>query len=441
MTEKNHFSGEKYAENFENVGNSLPGSNLPWLNDLRKNAIAKFIEVGLPGPKVEEWRYSNLSILNAEAYGSSESKEGIEQQTTSFYEDAVLNNIEGSKVVFVDGFYNDALSNIIDKSGIKLKSLTDFMNEEPEQAKTLLSVKTEKNSLKDLNTAFMTDGLVLMIEENIKLAQPIQIIYISSVHSVEKAIRVRNLIQLAKNTEATIVETYIGPDNIKNWLQNVTEINIDENARLEIYQFQQEGTDSVYTSTASVKVAENAAFKHYSLNIGGSLSRTEIKPTLNGINGNVDLRGAFLARSGVSHDVFTHMKHMVPECNSNQIYRGVIDKGGKSAFQGKVYVAKDAQLTNADQSNKNLILDRSAEANSKPELLIYADDVKCSHGATVGELDENALFYLKSRGLDHKSAKSLLVEAFVAEVFEDINFEPIREKYLELARTWLNKGE
>jgi len=133
------------------------------------------------------------------------------------------------------------------------------------------------------------------------------------------------------------------------------------------------------------------------------------------------------------------MKHMFPEGTSDQIYRGVLDKGGKSSFQGKVYVAKDAQLTNADQSNKNLILDRNAEANSKPELLIYADDVKCSHGATVGELDAEALYYLKSRGLDQNAAKALLVEAFVAEVFEDIKLEPVRLKYLELALNWLSE--
>ena len=128
---------------------------------------------------------------------------------------------------------------------------------------------------------------------------------------------------------------------------------------------------------------------------------------------------------------------MVEQCDSEQNYRGVLAKGGKSAFQGKVYVAKDAQLTNANQSNKNLILERGAEANSKPELLIYADDVKCSHGATVGELDQEALFYLKTRGLDQAAAKALLVEAFIAEVYEDVVLEPVKCKYLDLARKWL----
>lgn len=441
MTEKNHFSGEKYAENFNAVGNLLPGSQIHWLNDLRKSAIEKFIEVGLPGPKVEEWKYSNLTILNSETYEVPTSKTGKGQVIASLYKESFLKDIDGTAVVFVDGYYSDDLSQANDQNGVRVQSLNEFIKKEPEKAKTILSAKTEKNSLKDLNTAFMTDGTVLIVEENIKLAKPIQIIHISSDHSVQKTIQARNVIQIEKNAEAAIVETFIGLDGIRNWLHNVTDINVEENATLEIYQFQREGTESVCTSFTSVRIDGNATFKHLSLNIGGKLSRTEIKPTLNGINGNVELRGAFLARENVSHDVFTHMKHMVPECNSNQIYRGVLDKGGKSAFQGKVYVAKDAQLTNADQSNKNLLLDRNAEANSKPELLIYADDVKCSHGATVGELDDNALFYLKSRGLDHKSAKSLLVEAFVAEVFEEITLEPVREKYLNLARNWLNEGE
>ena len=249
------------------------------------------------------------------------------------------------------------------------------------------------------------------------------------------------LIHIEKNASAQLIENYNGADDTNSWAQNVTTVKLDENASLEIYQFQDQGNETIHMSETLVDVSAEAQFKHYSLNIGAALSRTEIKPTLKGEKGKVELYGAFLARSGKAHDVFTHMKHMAPECDSNQIYRGVLDKGGKSAFQGKVYVAKDAQLTNADQSNKNLILDRNAEANSKPELLIYADDVKCSHGTTVGELDGEALFYLKSRGLDHLSAKALMVEAFVADVYQDIETQAVKEKYLALAREWLAENE
>jgi Fe-S cluster assembly protein SufD len=320
---------------------------------------------------------------------------------------------------------------------LTLLTLNEFVKVNSEEAKSLLKASDEDSAYANLNSALMIDGYVVLVNEDTKLSKPIQVIHVASDASNDKALRNKNLICLKENSFAQIIETFVGIDNTQNWQQDITKVTVAENANLEIYQIQDQGSETIHMGETHIDVQTSAKFKHYSLNLGGKISRTEIKPTLNGMNSNVELRGAFLARGGNTHDVFTHMKHMVPECDSDQVYRGVLDHGGKSAFQGKVYVAKDAQLTNADQSNKNLILDRNAEANSKPELLIYADDVKCSHGATVGELDKEALFYLSSRGLDQSAAKSLLVEAFVAEVYEDITIEEVRDRYLDLARAWL----
>jgi len=435
MAEKNHFDGINYANDFKSASGQLPGVDISWLNELRQKSINDFIKVGIPGPKVEEWKYSNLNVLKVDRF-----KTGLEKSSTG---DAVdgLSDIKGSKVVFIDGFYNDEQSKIINQPGVTLKSLTEFLRAEPERARALIEGQTQDNSLRNLNLALMTGGFVLIVDENVTLAEPIQIIHVVTGSAMDKSLRLRNLIHIEKNASAQLIENYNGADDTNSWAQNVTTVKLDENASLEIYQFQDQGNETIHMSETLVDVSAEAQFKHYSLNIGAALSRTEIKPTLKGEKGKVELYGAFLARSGKAHDVFTHMKHMAPECDSNQIYRGVLDKGGKSAFQGKVYVAKDAQLTNADQSNKNLILDRNAEANSKPELLIYADDVKCSHGTTVGELDGEALFYLKSRGLDHLSAKALMVEAFVADVYQDIETQAVKEKYLALAREWLAENE
>jgi Fe-S cluster assembly protein SufD len=176
------------------------------------------------------------------------------------------------------------------------------------------------------------------------------------------------------------------------------------------------------------------------LQLGAEINRTELINSFTGENAQIELRGAYLGRDKQSQDIFTRINHDQPNCQSNQLYRGVLDAGGKSAFQGKVIVARDAQKTNADQSNKNLLLSRKAEANAKPELLIYADDVKCSHGATVGELDPDQLFYLRSRGMDEVTAKGLLVEAFVAEVFDDIADENLRTAFKEKTARWLAHG-
>lgn len=434
MTAKNHLDGQKFKTQFDASGASLPGADLDWLAGLRQSAMSDFVQTGLPGPKVEAWKYTNLGSLNSGEYellaAAGEASDGI----TSF------ENFHGSKVVFTDGFYDKENSTVVNQDGVSLVSLNDYMHSDPDAAQKLFSTNVEQDSLRELNMALMTGGYVLLVDENIKLAEPIQIIHNATASAADKALRTKCFIDVREKSSAQIIEVFAGVKEQNYWRHHVTEAIVAEEAELEIYQIQQEGDQAIHTANTLVDVSKRANFKHYSLNIGGKISRTEIKPTLTGIKANSDLRGAFLGRNGNSHDVYTHMKHMKPEGTSDQIYRGVLDKGGKSAFQGKVYVAKDAQLTNADQSNKNLILDRNAEANSKPELLIYADDVKCSHGATVGELDGEALFYLKSRGLDQKAAKSLLVEAFVAEVFEDISIEPVRAKYLELARAWLDGG-
>ncbi len=439
MTEKNYIDGQNYADDFYVQASNLPGADVPWLNKLRQSSIAKFVEAGMPGPKVEEWKYCNLNVLKSGEYDALLNQEAKSEPVDDLFQKVILNDIKGSKVVFIDGYINSSLTEIKNQDGVTLMNLSQYIKAHSEKAEKLLSKSNGENSLRELNLALMTDGYVLNIAEGVKLAEPIQVIHISTASSSDKALRQRNFINIESGASAQIIESHIGNDDVNYWAHNVSDIVVAASASLEIYQFQTQGSEAIHMSENLVDVAQSARFEHYSLNIGSKLNRMEVKPTLNGLHGEVELRGAFLGRDGATHDVFTHMKHMVPECNSNQVYRGVLDKGGKSAFQGKVYVAKDAQLTNADQSNKNLLLDRNAEANSKPELLIYADDVKCSHGTTVGELDQEALFYMKSRGLDQNEAKALMVEAFVAEVYEDISLVAVKEKYLSLAREWLDE--
>lgn len=437
MNAKNHFSGEHLTSSYNDVKSYLPGAELDWLMNLRDGAMAKFLETGIPGPKVEEWKYTNLGLLKKDVYKNAAIPA---DDAGGSIEENFIDGVQGSKVVFIDGYLSTEKTNIQEQEGIFLESLMDLAKDNPDQAQELISSAKNNSTLASLNLAMMTGGYVLRVDSDVKLAEPIQVVHIATASDNLKSLRTINFIALERGASAQIIESFISRGEANGWRQNNTHISLAKNAKLEVYQYQTEDTQTLHMGETHIEVGSDADFKHFSLNIGGKMSRTEIKPTLIGKNGNVELRGAFLGREGASHDVFTHMKHMVPECESDQIYRGVLDKGGKSAFQGRVYVAKDAQLTNAEQSNKNLILDRSAEANSKPELLIYADDVKCAHGATVGELDQDALFYLKSRGLDQKAAKALLVEAFVSEVFDEIEIEAVRNKYLSHAHDWLEQG-
>ncbi|MBT5187130.1 MAG: hypothetical protein HOM01_10010, partial [Kordiimonadaceae bacterium] len=275
MTFKNHIDGQKYADDFKAHAAGLPGSDISWLNDLRRTSIAKFAEVGLPGPRVEEWKYCNLNVLKSGKFNVSSLIASDEGKITSLINEARLDDINGAKVVLVDGYYHSSMSNIDQQDGVTLTSLNGLFGADPEKAKALFSQTNDLNSLKELNTAFMTDGYVLLVEANVKLAEPIQIIHLSTTASNDKALRQRNFIQLEVGSTAQIIESFIGIDGVNCWSHNNTDVVIGQQASLEIYQFQNEGADTIHMAETIVDVAKGGDFKHYSLNIGAKLSRTE----------------------------------------------------------------------------------------------------------------------------------------------------------------------
>ena len=329
MALKNYIDGPQYPEDFKAINHLLPVSDTPWLNQVRKDALARFNKEGLPGPKVEEWRYTNLNILRSGVFGAIPVKSTEESGLSELIEKALLEGINGSVIVFHDGYYSDTLSKIIVEDNINLSDINSYLAKSPEKAKTLFADAIQENGLKSLNTAFMTGGVVISIDHDSKVSQPIQIIYLTTSASHEKATRYRNFIDMEKNSKAIIIETYIGANDVACLNHILTDIHINEGSQLEMYQFQTEGNETIHMSECSVQVSKGAIFKHYSLLTGGRLSSSEIKLTFTGSHADVRLCGAFLGRNGNSHDVFTHMKHMVPECVSNQIYRGVLDAGGK----------------------------------------------------------------------------------------------------------------
>ncbi len=427
-----HLENPEIGKRFEAVRSSLTGWDQAWLDQLRAEAMTRFETTGIPGPKVEEWKYTNLGFLANENFAIS-NKARQQTEIKTLFDRAHMENIDGPVVVFVNGHIYPALSSYPDGHGISFA----VFSENCQAFHPSLANIEYSSALNDLNRAMVTDGYSLEIAPDVVLAKPIQVIHIVTSATDMKLLPVRSQIIAGKKSKARIIETFIGAEGERYWSHMVSEVTLAAKAELSLVQFQLQGKQAIHMTELHTKVAEKANFSHISLQLGSEISRTELLNSFNGEFANVDLRGAYLGRIKQSHDIFTRINHDLPNCNSNQLYRGVLDEGGKSAFQGKVVVARDAQKTNADQSNKNLLLSRKAEANAKPELLIYADDVKCSHGATVGELDSNQLFYLRSRGLDEAAAKGLLVEAFVSEVFDDLDDEILRDKFKEKAAGWL----
>lgn len=429
-----HLHNPEIGKHFEGVRSSLTGADQPWLNDLRAGAMTRFTTTGIPGPKVEEWKYTNLGFLANENFAVVE-KADQSTEVKAFFDAAYMADIKGPVVVFVNGHIYPALSTYPNEEGVEFS----IFSENTAAFRVSLERSDAASSLNDLNRAMVTDGYRLEIAPGVQLSQPVQIIHIVTSGTDMKLIPVRAQIVAGKGTKARIIETFIGAENERYWGHMISETTLHDEADISLVQFQLQGKQAIHMTELHTTVAEKANFSHISLQLGAEISRTELITSFTGEFGQIDLRGAYLGRVKQSHDIYTRINHDQPNCQSNQLYRGVLDAGGKSAFQGKVVVARDAQKTNAHQSNKNLLLSRKAEANAKPELLIYADDVKCSHGATVGEMDANQLFYLRSRGLDEVAAKGLLVEAFVSEVFDNMDDEILRDAFKAKAAGWLDQ--
>ena len=433
MTLKLYLDNPEIEPGFEAVRASLPGADLPGLNMLRGDAMSRFVKSGIPGPKVEEWKYTNLNFLAKENFQPAAETVSSED-VKSLFDKAYMKDIAGPVVVFVNGHINTALSSYPDEKGLAFTVLS----ENAEVFQESLKESEKSGALNNLNQALVTDGYQMKIAAGTQLKQPVQIVHIATSSTDMKSLRTRVRIEAGENAKAEIIETFIGPEGIRYWSHMVSDINLAKGADVTIYQFQRQGKQAIHMTELHSSVSDQAKFSHISLQLGAEVSRTEIINSFTGEFAHVELRGAYLGRVKQSHDIFTRINHDTPNCQSNQLFRGVLDEGGTSAFQGKVVVARDAQKTNADQSNKNLLLSRKAEANCKPELLIYADDVKCTHGATVGELDSDHLFYLRSRGLDEVAAKGLLVEAFVSGVFDEIEDENLRTSFRDLTSDWLS---
>ncbi len=370
----------------------------------RAEAFDRFEGLGLPSVRDEAWRYTNLGGLAKKtprlAATDQSEKAGI------LLDKAALPDLGGARFVVVNGRLDQALSS----------TTTDVDGVVINQTAAPYPTDTAR-ALTALNKALSQDPLVIDIAPNVAVTTPITIVHVAAQNDDEAA-HPHVQLRLGKGATATVVFAFIGGDQAY-WVNAVLSADIGDNANLQTVILYDDGRQALNTNLLRVSQASHSRFRNTALLIGGKTQRHEVIVTVTGQGAETDLEGAALARAGQSQDIYTELNHTVPHGTSRQVFRNVADKGGAVAFQGRVVVAEGAQKTDASQSSRSLLLDRSAEANTKPELEIYADDVKCAHGATVGELDAEALFYLESRGIDQVTAKAMLVEAFVAATLEN----------------------
>lgn len=403
------------AENIKNKVESLSmGKNLTFE---QKESLANYLKKGLPTAKDEDWKYTPLAAMLQKDFGvaSYEEKAITKEQIQSF----IPNDLDASLFVFVDGFFNETLSD--NKEEIQVERIANSASN-PHYGKL---ADAKKCSLVSLNSVLVNSGSFIPISKT--LNKPIYLLHISTRKESETIINYRNLFVLDMLTEATIIESYLSLNGGSSFSNTVTEIVVNEGAKLNYIKIQEGNASSVLVNTTQIQQNKNSLCNTFTYCLGGHIVRNDLNMVLTGQNCEAHLYGLYLTNQNEHCDNHTFVDHASPNCYSNELYKGIM--GGKSngVFNGKIMVREDAQKTNAFQSNKNILLSDEAKMNSKPQLEIFADDVKCSHGATTGQLDEEAIFYMQSRGIGKEEAKILLTQAFAMEVLEQIPIEEMRD--------------
>lgn len=422
---------------YEAVEDELKSSSPAWLNALRVGGADEFRVTGLPGPKAEAWKYTRLNVLETAEFLPVEDVQGFDAAKLP----APLLGESGTlgRLVFVNGVYQAELSTPVE--GLAVESLETLVRDDPDHAETYLGgLKNEAESpLARLNDAYIHDGYAVYVRKNTRIETPVEILFYGSGGTENTVVyHPRNLIVVEDGAQATLLERHVG--HADYFANSMTEIYVGDNARLHHYRHQDESRDATHIATTALRVGRDAYYDGYTLTTGAGLSRNELTAVLDGAGSDCHTNGAYLLDGAQHCDTTILMDHRQPHCRSNQNYKGVIDDSARGVFQGKIHVHRPAQKTDGYQLNNALLLSDRAEIDTKPELEIYADDVKCSHGATAGQLDEGPLFYLQSRGLSRDQARAMLIEAFVGESLEDIDDENVREAFREIIGNWLREG-
>ncbi|MCB9857458.1 MAG: Fe-S cluster assembly protein SufD [Phycisphaerales bacterium] len=425
---------DRYAARSESHSND-------WLADVREAAFARFEAMGFPTTRDEEWKYTNLAPLEGVRFARPVPNVEI---PADVLEPFFFDGDAGSRAVFVNGVFRPQLSSLDQLPvGMHVMSLAGAMESHRNLIEPHLTKHADyrESAICALNTALFEDGALVHIDRGVVTDKPLHIVFLSTGGDVPSAIFPRNLVIAEENSKSRIVVTYAGVWSGMYMTDGVTEIVAKENAVVDHYQIERETTDAYHLSTRQVYLMRAGNVSSHSLAFGGRLVRNDINALLDGEGANCMFNGLSVLRESQHVDNHLRVDHAKPHCNSWEFFKGIYDEKSRGVFTGRIIVREDAQKTDAKQSNMNLLLSRDAMIDTKPQLEILADDVKCTHGATVGQLDEDAIFYLRSRGVSEDAARSLLIYAFAGESVGQVRIASLRDKLQELLSSRLAHGE
>jgi Fe-S cluster assembly protein SufD len=428
-------TGRALSDIFAVARDRLPGAAK--VADARRQAFDSYERAGLPHRRIEDWKYTDLRVLMREVLPSAAEPDAAALKRAGAA--LKLHAIPGvRRLVLVDGVFAPKLSETDNlESGLGVRTLREALEASDTALHAQLFAPDSSDSMVALNCAMMTDGLVIEVADGAVLARSLHIVHIASA-AQPSAMFTRSLLKVGKAASATLVESYIAADGAEAYqVHDSLIVSIGDGARLDHVRLIEDGREAFNISSSAVTLGARAHFNSFGMTTGANVSRYQATIAFAGEGSRVETNGVNLLNGRQHADTTLFLDHAVPNCASREIFRAVVDDRGHSVFQGRIIVRPKAQKTDAKMMTRALLLSDEAEADNKPELEIFADDVTCGHGATTGALDESLLFYLRARGLSEKEAQALLIQAFVGEAIESIANDALRELAITAAQRWL----
>ena len=427
---------------FERFAEQCPGPG--WLLPMRKAAMARFAESGFPTTQDEDWRFTDVAPIRKLAFKPVHEAPADAESLSEIRKRSLLNGLDALCLVFVDGVFVPELSdNLAEDSGVYVANLQQAFLDAPDFLQKRLAQHSQSNpyAFASLNAAYFADGAVVQISRNTEAKRPIRLIFAANGFEEGRTASPRNLLIVESGASATIVEEYLGLGKSATWTNAVSEFAVDEGALVEHVKVQDESLGSFHTAGISARLGRNCRFHSHSFAFGARLSRNNIQAKLDGEGLECVLNGLYLLQGEQLADHHMVVEHAQPRCESHEYFNGILDGRSRGVFHGRILVRPQAQKTDAKQTNKNLLLSEQASVNTKPQLEIHADDVKCTHGATIGQMDEEAIFYLQARGIPLPAARRMLMRAFAEEIVERIEHKTLQDRLTQAVWNRFEKSE
>ncbi len=419
---------ESYRKQFVEHAGRWSGREPAWLSFVRREAFERFLDRGFPTTDDEDWRFTNVAPLAAMEFSlDKNSGEGLEALSTHLGEDW-----KRYEMVFVNGRFAPEHSGVGKlPEGVVIESLASALESHPEELEAVLTLSPAEGAtaFSDLNRAFLSEGAFVMVGEGVVVEHPIHLVHVSSSAAAARPVmsHPHHVVMVESRAQLRLVESYLGSDGPPSFTNAAAEIVVANGANVDHYRVQRESQTTFHVGSQRLLQAAGAVLQDHSLSLGGRIARLDIHGLLDGEGADLTLNGLYVVKGTQHVDHHTIIDHRKPQGTSRELYKGVLDDAASGVFNGRIIVRPGAQKTNAQQTNKNLLLSEEALVNTNPQLEIEADDVKCAHGATIGQLDKDALFYLRSRGIGPEEATAILTRGFIADLSERIRIAAVRD--------------